>query len=192
MKLIVGLGNPGQKYKNNRHNVGFIVVEMYAISHGLSWRYSHEYVGYFSKSREFSLLKPSTYMNKSGESVKVVYDYFKLELKDIIVVHDDLDLAFGKVRLSFNSSSAGHNGVSSIIESLSSPEFTRLRVGIGHPTLASKGGASNEKVKDPIDYVLADFSKEESGRITPIVQKCIEAIDSYLADGVEATMNRFN
>src|SRR3989344_2363838 len=144
MKLIVGRGNPGAKYKNTRHNLGFMVVDNFAKGEGVSWRYNQDLLCYYFKSSDFILIKSSTYMNKSGESVRLVSNFYKIEPKDILAIHDDLDLEFGKIRLSLESTSAGHKGVESLIESLGNYEFRRLRVGIGR---------SSEGV-DPEKYVL--------------------------------------
>ena len=182
MKLIVGLGNPGIKYKNTRHNLGYMVVDYFAKSSGLSWTYNPDWICYFAKTEEFVIVKPSTFMNKSGEAAREVLNFFKIEHKDVLAVHDDLDLDFGKIRISHDSQSAGHRGVSSVIESLGSFEFSRLRVGIGHP---------QGKI-DPEKYVLENFTDEEQKKLPGIIKICEEAISAYLASGVEATMNQFN
>lgn len=181
MKLIVGLGNPGAKFKNTRHNIGFMVVEAFAKESGLSWRYSADFMGFFIKSQEFVLLKPSTFMNKSGESVKNVLHFFKIDKKDILAIHDDLDLEFGKIRISFDSSSAGHKGVESLIESLGGFDFARLRIGINKPAGV-----------DPEKYVLEEFMPEEQIKLPDLITRAGEGIRSYLESGIEATMNRFN
>src|SRR3990167_10749440 len=178
MKLIVGLGNPGSKYRNNRHNVGFMIVDIFAIEMGLSWRYSKDWICHFSKTTDYVLVKPSTYMNASGESVAAVSEYFGVVSRDILVVHDDLDLEFGKIRLSFDGSSAGHRGVESVIKSLATPDFNRIRIGIGRPLKGRKGE----------DYVLSDFTKVERAKLKKVILSAIEAINSYLSDGIDATM----
>ncbi|OGD84877.1 aminoacyl-tRNA hydrolase [Candidatus Curtissbacteria bacterium RBG_13_40_7] len=181
MKLIVGLGNPGAKFKNTRHNLGFMVIDNFARAQGFAWRYNQDWMGYFSKSDDFVIAKPSTYMNKSGESIISITNFYKVDKKDILVIHDDLDLAFGKIRLSFDSASAGHRGVESVIDSLGSFDFGRLRIGIGRsPNI------------DPEKFVLEEFSSDEQGKLEEIVKTSIEAIKSYLNDGIEATMNSFN
>lgn len=181
MKLIVGLGNPGAQYKNTRHNIGFMAVDEFAIINGLSWRYSQDWMCHFIKTDQYILAKPSTYMNRSGSSIKQVASFFKIRSKDILVIHDDLDLEFGKIRLSFDSTSAGHKGIESIIERLGSTEFARLRIGIGKPE-----GIDGEK------YVLEDFTEEEQKKLEEVIGRGIEAVDSYLESGISATMNRFN
>lgn len=182
MRLIVGLGNPGAKYKNTRHNLGYLVIDQLAKSEGLSWRYSQDFICYFTVGNDFLLVKPTTYMNKSGQSVKAVANFYKCNGRDILIVCDDLDLDFGKIRLSFAATSAGHHGIESVIEALGTNEFARLRVGIGKPP----PGADGEK------YVLEDFSPGELQKIDEIIKWSSGAIMSYLADGLEATMNKFN
>jgi len=201
MKLIVGLGNPGAKYKNTRHNLGFMIVDSFAKNHKLSWRYSSDFMCYFIKAKleqnidespgDFVLVKPSTYMNKSGESVLAVAKFYKVSGKDILVIHDDLDLEFGKIRLSFERSSAGHKGVESVIEGLGGYEFARFRVGIDSPRLRL-GEAGHPENIDPEKYVLEEFSEEEQGELKEVIAKCEQALESYIDLGLETTMNRFN
>ncbi len=181
MKLIVGLGNPGAKFKNTRHNIGFMVVDRFAVGRGLSWRFSRDWICFFIKKEDCVVIKPSTFMNKSGHSVAAVANFFKIGNKDILVVQDDLDLLFSKIRISFDSTSAGHKGVESIIERLGSFEFGRLRIGIGKPA-----GVDGEK------YVLENFSEDEQKQLEGVCARAVEAIDSYLESGISATMNRFN
>ncbi|MBI2012472.1 aminoacyl-tRNA hydrolase [Candidatus Curtissbacteria bacterium] len=190
MKLIVGFGNPGEKYKNSRHNIGFIVVDAYAREKNLGWRYSQDLMSYYIRSDDFMLVKPTTYMNKSGEAVRQVSEFYKVETADIVVIHDDLDLDFGKIRLSFDSTSAGHRGVDSLIESLGGFEFGRLRVGIGRPKEGS--GSAQEKAAIVEKYVLSEFSDSQKSQLPSVLKRCMEATESYLDEGIEATMNRFN
>ena len=182
MKLVIGLGNPGEKYRNTRHNLGYMVIDSFAKSSGLSWRYNPDWICYFAKTEEFVIVKPSTFMNKSGEAAREVLNFFKIEPKDVLAVHDDLDLDFAKIRISHDSQSAGHRGVSSVIEGLGTFEFSRLRVGIGRP---------QGKI-DPEKYVLEDFPKGEQEQLPAVIKICEAAISAYLASGVEATMNQFN
>ena len=181
MKLVVGLGNPGKKYRNTRHNLGFMVVDALVKSEGISWRVSRDWICYFAKTSGFVIIKPSTFVNKSGEAVRSVAEFFQIAPDDILVVHDDLDLPFGKVRISFDSIAAGHHGIESVIESLGGPEFGRLRIGIGSPE-----NVDGEK------FVLEDFSVQEKKGLGKLVERCSEAIKSYLDEGIDATMNRFN
>ena len=181
MKLIVGLGNPGSQYKNTRHNLGFAVVDNFAIDQGLSWRYNRDWMCFYIKRENFVVIKPSTYMNKSGEAAKAVAKFFKIAAKDILIIHDELDLQFGKVRISFDSTSAGHKGVASVIESLGGFNFARLRIGLGKPE-----GIDSEK------YVLENFTEEEQKNLTDVVKTCGNAVVSFLESGIDAAMNKFN
>ncbi|HSX18805.1 MAG TPA: aminoacyl-tRNA hydrolase [Candidatus Saccharimonadales bacterium] len=192
VKLIVGLGNPGIKYAKNRHNVGFMVVEAFASVFGVEWRYSQDWVCHFAKSEEYILVKPSTYMNESGEAVRAVANYFSVKSGDVLIVHDEVDLEFGKIRLTFNGSSAGHHGVESVNKSLGTQDFARLRIGVGRPS-AGEAGLRNDKPPIGVDrYVLADFTEDEQAKLADIIAKCGDAIKSYLAEGIVATMNKFN
>ena len=198
MKLIVGLGNPGDKFKSTRHNLGFMVVDALVASEGLSWRYSQDLMGYFIKTSEYVLAKPSIYMNRSGETVRHMSNFYKIEPKDILAVHDDLDLDFGKIRLSFDSTSAGHKGVESLIEGLGGFDFARLRIGIGHPSRNAPAddkslvGKSDGEPSSAEKYVLEDFNEGEQSELSLVIEKAISAVESYIDIGIEATMNKFN
>lgn len=183
MRLVAGLGNPGNKYLKSRHNLGFLVVDSFIAGAGLSWQYSQDWICYFAKNADAVFVKPLTFMNKSGVSVSAVSNFYNIDAKDILVVYDELDLPFGKVRLAFNGMSAGHKGIDSVIESLGSVDFGRLRVGIGRP--------ENPKM-DASDYVLGEFDDSQKKGLKKLIDESCSAITSYLADGIEATMNKFN
>ncbi len=187
MKLIAGLGNPGVKYQKNRHNLGFMVVDEYIKGLGLSWRYSPDWICFYAKNASSVFVKPSTFMNKSGVAVSAVSNFYNIKSDDVMIAYDDVDLPFGKVRLAFNGLSAGHLGIESVISGLGSVDFGRLRVGIGRPEHLENG-----KSKQIADFVLEDFNAKEEKELTVILAKCKEALDSYLSDGIEATMNKFN
>lgn len=206
MKLIVGLGNPGNKYRKNRHNLGFMVVDLFVKNLGLSWRYSPDWIAFYAKDNNV-YLKPSTFMNKSGVSVAALANFYNIDSKDVLIIYDDVDLPPGKLRLAFNGLSAGHHGIDSVIECLGGVEFARLRIGIGSPrrVLGEAGRPSSEATdgkqsekngkgytKEVSDYVLEDFNKEEEKRLPELIKNCEEAINSYISDGIEATMNKFN
>ena len=188
MKLIAGLGNPDKKYTKTRHNLGYMVLDFFAKENGLSWKYSPDWMCYFIKTRRFVLMKPTTYMNKSGESVLTVSNFYQIDSEDVLIIYDDVDLPYGKIRLAINGVSAGHHGIDSIIESLSTIDFGRLRAGIGRP----KAKDVKEKKQEVADYVLDVFDKEEAKKLPEVLLRCEDAINSYLDDGLEATMNRFN
>lgn len=164
MKLIVGLGNPGNQYNKNRHNLGYMLVDKLAESWNAGWkledRFKSEMVKHRMPSGDFVFLcKPTTFMNNSGEAVSMLRNYFKIDLEDIFVVHDDLDLLFLQQKKQKGSSSAGHNGVQSIIDHLGSQDFWRLRIGIGRPANPNINSA---------DWVLQDFNPEELEKIEEI------------------------
>jgi len=188
MKLIVGLGNPDKKYARTRHNLGFMVLDFFARENGLSWKYSPDWMCYFIKTRRFVLMKPTTYMNKSGESVLSVSNFYRIDSEDVLIVYDDVDLPNGKLRLAVDGVSAGHHGLDSIIESLSTVDFGRLRVGIDRPGSKSE----KENKQEVADYVLEVFSKDEAKKLSEVLLRCEDALNSYLDDGLEATMNKFN
>ncbi len=189
LKMIVGLGNPGPNYVNNRHNIGFQCVDLFARRHGIDVNKMQMRAftgqGMVSKGEQrqkIVLVKPITYMNLSGEAVGQVARFFQIEPLDILVVHDDLDLASGKLRLRPNGSSGGQNGIKSIIQHIGTPDFSRLRVGIGRPPGRM----------DAADYVLQNFSNEEESVFGPLRQTVADAIETWVFEGMTTAMNRFN
>jgi PTH1 family peptidyl-tRNA hydrolase len=189
MKLIVGLGNPGRAYANNRHNIGFACLNHFARSHAVKFdrKQGQARIGTGKVAgNEVVLAKPQTHMNLSGESVSRLVQRFNVSLDDLIVIHDDLDLPLAKIRLSHGSSSGGHKGINSIISHLGSQNFIRLRVGIGRP---EKAEASEDEI---IAYVLSDFTSEQKRAIAQAIPKVIEAILCLLTEGLTAAMNKYN
>lgn len=191
MHLVVGLGNPGKKYAKNRHNVGFMVVERLAQSHGLpdfkekfSAVWTRGEIAVAGKRHPVALLEPQTYMNLSGDSVQPAAAFLKVEPKNIIVVHDELDIPWRDVRLKSGGGHAGHNGLRSIIQRLGTPDFVRVRVGVGRPPPGWKG--------DVADFVLQDFDAMERAELPDVVDRSAAAIERILADGTAAAMNALN
>jgi peptidyl-tRNA hydrolase, PTH1 family len=184
MLLVVGLGNPGDKYRGTRHNIGFMVAERLKERLGCDQAQA-KFSGLISdcrhEGRKVSILRPQTYMNKSGKSVSQAVNWFKLELDQVIVVYDDLDLPFGEVRLRRKGSPAGHNGLSSIIQQLGSQDVQRLRVGIGRP---SHG--------DTVSYVLNRFGKEEEADLPAVVDHAADAVMAWIEEDLDSAMGRFN
>lgn len=182
--LIAGLGNPGKKYEKTRHNVGFEVLDILAERE--VWKISRRAQALFCKKeiagKNIELLKPQTFMNRSGLSVVYAMRKHSLESSDLIVIHDDLDLPCGVIRISKNSQSAGHKGVESIISALKTKDFTRVRLGIkpGHPV------ANAEK------FVLSSFAKEECGIIEKTQKRTAEAVECIIEKGVEKAMEKYN
>lgn len=187
MKLIVGLGNPGQAYATHRHNIGFRCVEQFAAKHGLTWkeRAARSLLASGAVAGvPVVLAKPQTFMNNSGEAVAPLVKRFSISLPDLLVVYDDMDLPFGTIRIRERGSAGGHKGLGSIIERLRSEEVPRLRVGIGRPAWADP-----EQV---IEYVLSPFDATERAELPPVLDLAVEAIDSIVTEGITTAMNRYN
>ncbi len=188
MYLVVGLGNPGKKYEKNRHNVGFMVVEHLARTHGIA-DFKEKFSGVWTKGdvsvgsarHSVALLKPATYMNLSGDSVQPAAAFLKVEPKHIIVVHDELDLPWRDVRLKVGGGHAGHNGLRSMIERLGSPDFVRVRVGIGRPPAGFRG--------DVADFVLQNFDAMESAELPEVVDRACATLETVLVKGPQGAMN---
>ncbi len=189
IKLIVGLGNPGRSYANNRHNIGFICLRYFARTQGIKFNQKKGLArigtGTVAGNRVV-LARPQTFMNNSGQSVNRLVRKFSVNPKDLLVIHDDLDLPLAKIRLSSGSGSGGHKGINSIIQELGTREFTRLRVGIGRPA------NPNPTEDDIIAYVLSNFSSEEKKAINQIIPRIAEAILCLLTEGLTPAMNKFN
>lgn len=183
--LIVGLGNPGEKYEKTRHNMGFFVVDELArrcaISFGRTERRAKVADGMLAGKR-ILLVKPQTYMNASGEAVRSLVDFYKIELSQMIVASDDLDLSLGTLRLRKGGGHGGQNGVRNIIQHLGTQDFARVRLGIGRPP-----GKMN-----PADYVLRPFAGDDAILAAQVVDRAANAIESWLRDGLELAMTRFN
>jgi PTH1 family peptidyl-tRNA hydrolase len=193
MKLIVGLGNPGFLYARNRHNVGFMCVghlaKMQNIQFDKKQGQARTGIGIIA-GKKAVVARPQTFMNASGESVSALTRKLNVGPADIIVIHDDLDLPFGKIRLRLGGGSGGHKGIDSIIARLGSRDFYRVRVGIGHPDTDDSPDSVKEKAV--IDYVLSDFSPEEKKIIEGILPDVSNAIVCLLSEGLAAAMNKYN
>lgn len=181
MKLVFGLGNPGNEYKNTRHNIGFIVLDDYIGNAKWSKKFNGLYIEKNINGEKYIFVKPLSYMNLSGGVVSSFVKYYKASYKDIIVIHDDLDLPVGKIRIKVDSSSGGHNGIKDIISSLNTQEFVRIKVGI-----------SNNRSMDTKDYVLGNFSKSDMSAIKDIEKEIFEIIEEFEYDHVEELMNKYN
>jgi PTH1 family peptidyl-tRNA hydrolase len=191
MRLIVGLGNPGRGYANNRHNVGFTCLNHFAKTHGIRFdkKQGRARTGTGEVSGDKVILaKPQTYMNQSGQSVSLLVRKFNISLDNLIVIHDDLDLPLGKIRLRSNGSSGGHKGIDSIVSELGSQEFIRIRVGIGRPITDS----AEISEADVIDYVLGDFTPDQASTIEEVIPRVSEALLCLLTEGLTAAMNKYN
>lgn len=191
MRLIVGLGNPGQSYAHNRHNVGFTCLNHFAKTHGIRFdsKQGRARTGIGEVAGDKVVLaKPQTYMNHSGQSISLLVRKFDISLDNLLVIHDDLDLPLGKIRLRYNGSSGGHKGVDSIVSELGSQEFIRIRVGIGRPTTDS----TEISEADITAYVLGDFTPDQTRTITEVIPKVSEALLCLLTEGLTTAMNKYN
>ncbi len=182
MRLIVGLGNPGRSYTWSKHNIGFLVLDQYAKTHKWTFVKETKFQGEYYKTDTCVFLKPKTFMNLSGISVQAVAHFFKIEAQDILVISDDLDLPLFKLRLREKGSAGGHNGLKSIIQSLSSNTFNRLRIGI-----------DRKEEMESKDYVLSPFSKQEKKQLEDLYAQTNLILDLF-ASGVsfDTIMNQFN
>jgi PTH1 family peptidyl-tRNA hydrolase len=193
MKLIVGLGNPGRGYANNRHNVGFTCLNYFGRTQGIQFdkKQGKARIGIGEiAGNEVVIAKPQTYMNLSGQSVSLLVRKFSINLNNILVIHDDLDLPLGKIRIRHGSGSGGHKGINSIITELGSQDFLRLRVGIGRPV---KNEDFIEFSEDEIiNHVLSDFTTDENQIIIKVIPEVSEAILCLLTEGLTAAMNKYN
>ncbi|MFC1465169.1 MAG: aminoacyl-tRNA hydrolase [Candidatus Brachytrichaceae bacterium NZ_4S206] len=184
-RIIVGLGNPGKQYANNRHNIGFMVVDRLAERHGLKFaRMMHKGLVALGEieGHKVALVKPQTFMNLSGESVVPIVKFYKSEPSDLLVVYDELDLPAGQLRMRPKGGSGGHNGMKSIIARLGSEDFPRLRIGVGRPPGR----------RDPKDFLLDDFTRDELAALEPAFDRAVEGIVRWLTDGIDNAMNLVN
>lgn len=194
MKLVVGLGNPGEEYKNTRHNTGWIMLD-FMLGKKVEWKPANGTKLLFFKDaiggKPTEYIKPTTFMNNSGVAVAHVKDKHKVSLKDIIVIYDDVDLPLGKIKISFNRSSGGHNGLESVIKKLKSQEFLRIRVGISPAT--PKGVVKKPKgEKAVLNFLLGEFKKSELETLKKLSKKVTEAVEIIFTEGSGKAMSLFN
>jgi PTH1 family peptidyl-tRNA hydrolase len=183
MKLVVGLGNPGRKYAGTRHNVGFAIADALATRHRLEWEGAPA-EAVMAKWRAASVLivKPLTFMNLSGYAIGDLLRYYKIDVADLLVIVDEVQLELGRLRARPNGSAGGHNGLKSIIEQLGTEEFSRLRFGVGR----------GDNRRDLADHVLATFDADEQPIVEEAVARAADAVETFITDGVDVMMNRFN
>jgi len=185
MKALIGLGNPGKQYRFTRHNAGFLVVERLAEGSGAGWR-SARFNGVVAQWHEGNEVvvagMPHTYMNLSGDFVAGLMHYYKIETADLLVIHDEMDLPLGRLRVARGGSGAGHRGIESVLQSLGTPAFARLRIGVGKP----------EVREATVGHVLSTFGGDESALFARMVALAAEASTCFVRDGLQEAMNRFN
>ena len=184
MYLVVGLGNPGKEYEGTRHNIGFEAIDYLSDKYNIELN-REKFKGVFGEGfiqgKKVILLKPTTYMNLSGEAVRAVMDYYKIAIEDILIVYDDLSLELGRIRFRANGSDGGHNGIKSVIQHLGTKDVARLKIGIGpQPNIPSEV------------FVLQNFSKEELDNLKGALTKAKEGIGYYFKEGMAAAQNKYN
>jgi PTH1 family peptidyl-tRNA hydrolase len=196
MKLIVGLGNPGGQYEDTRHNIGFMVIDKLAREIGrdtLKWEENTKHQAMIAKVGDVILVKPITFMNNSGMAVSKLASFYKIDPSDVWVIHDDLDLPLGKIRIRQNGGTGGHNGVDSILKHLGTDGFLRVRLGIGRGREdAKKNINQNLSHSAVIDFVLSRFTQSEAGSLNKLIKYGVEAVRLMLDEGIDRAMNRFN
>ena len=183
MFLIVGLGNPGREYENTRHNIGFKVIDNIAKEYNIGinrQKFKGIYGEGFIGSEKVILLKPTTYMNLSGESIREVVDFYKLSNEEVLVIYDDISLEVGILRIRDKGSAGGHNGIKSIIAHLGTDVFPRIKVGVGQPNV------------DLVKYVLGNFTSEEMEVLSESIEASTQAAEQIVKDDTKAAMNKFN
>lgn len=197
MKLVVGLGNPGEKYQNTRHNLGFMLVDKLAKEiDAPAWTYSKNLQGFYTKvdvnGEQIELMKPATFMNQSGKSIAYAQDKHPEELKpeDIIIIHDDLDLVLGKIKVRMGGSGAGHHGVESVIKELGTDQFIRVRLGIGNER--SHSGEHKRNSFSAEKFVLEEFLPKEKSEVKQMIKQGMKALEIIFDSGVEEAQNQFN
>lgn len=183
MKLIVGLGNPGLNYKNTRHNIGFNIVEKVALDCNLKFKRDSIVKSFLAKDikKDLLIVKPLTFMNLSGIVVKKIIKNYNVSLEDLLVVYDDVDLNFARLKFTYAASSGGHKGLQSIIDSVESLDFSRLRFGIGH-----------DDACDTSDYVLSKFNKDQKKILGIAIEKAAQASLLWFEAGIKKTMDKYN
>jgi PTH1 family peptidyl-tRNA hydrolase len=182
--LVVGLGNPGREYATTRHNVGFMVADELAQRHGGSWRskFSGEVADVRIDGARLALLKPQTYMNESGRAVASAAKFYKVDPEDLLAVHDEVDLDLGRMQARLGGGLAGHNGLRSLASALKTPEFLRLRIGVGRPERGDRRPVS--------DWVLSPFEPEVD--VGALVGRAADAVETLVREGLEEAQQRFN
>jgi PTH1 family peptidyl-tRNA hydrolase len=185
MKLVVGLGNPGRRYEGTRHNIGFDVVDLLSRRHGAEWETAPRGVEAMAarwRTTDVVLAKPLTYMNLSGPAVVGLLQFYKIDTADLLIVVDDVNLELGRLRARPGGSAGGHNGLKSVIGSLGSEQFARLRIGVGR----------GDGRRDLADHVTAKFERDERSTVAETVDRSADAVQTFVAEGIAAVMNKYN
>ena len=188
---LIGLGNPGKKYSNNRHNIGFLILENFSKKHNSKFSLKDKVKSFFSEFKindiTYRLFLPNTFMNNSGEAVRAIVDWYKINLDQIFIIVDDKDLPLGKIRFRKKGSSGGHNGLKNIIEKLQTQDFNRVRIGIGSPTSINETNNFNT-----ISHVLGNISSEEKSILDKVYERVIKSFEQFNTQKEDLIMNELN
>lgn len=197
MQLIVGLGNPGEKYASTRHNIGFMVIDKVVkdlVSVNKQWQEQKDFKALVFKKEDLVFVKPLMFMNASGVAVKKLVDFYKIDISDIWVIHDDIDLPLGKIRIRRGGGSAGHHGVESIIREMGGKDgFVRFRLGVGRGKHEEKKTMNQNILRHEVEkYVVSAFHDNEAGEVRKLIKHTAEAIEIALKKGIDDAMNQYN
>ena len=183
--LVIGLGNPGREYKNTRHNIGFLLMDLLAEHLGVSFtrtQFKSLVTNGWLDNKKIILAKPQTFMNRSGQAVRSLMKFYKIESHQLLVAYDDVDLPFDTIRMKPSGGSGGHKGMQSIIEQLGTQDYPRLRLGVGRPP----------GYKQAADYVLKPFSKDEADFLQNFIERAADAVKAFVVDGIDPAMTHYN
>ena len=190
-KFIIGLGNPGKEYANSRHNIGFLLIEKLSNKYDSQFQIKNKIKSLYSELKinnyTYRLFMPNTFMNQSGDAVRAIVDWYKIDLEQLFIIVDDMDLPIGKIRFRKKGSSGGHNGLKSIINKLQTEDFKRIRIGIGSPPLLKKAKSLNT-----ISHVLGNISVEENIILDKVYKKLIESIEQLNIKNEDCIMSELN
>jgi len=196
LKVIVGLGNPGPQYAETRHNIGFLLVDLLAEEYKLQFR--AKFQGLWTEGKvegeRLLLLKPQTFMNLSGRSVREITNFYKILGEDLLIVHDDMDLSLGKIRLRDQGSAGGHNGIKSILAELGTEKFWRLKLGVGRPrgSILDNRGSNHEQQTTIIDHVLSPFAEDEIKPLDEVLGRAEKATNLWIKGETDRAMNLYH
>ena len=190
-KFIIGLGNPEKKYENTRHNIGFLLIEEILSKHNVKITLKSKLKSFYSEfnfdGTKYKLFMPNTYMNNSGEAIKAIIDWYDIEIEQLLIIVDDIDIPLGKIRFRKRGGSGGHNGLKSIINSINSENFKRIRVGIGSPPVIKE-----ERKLNTVSHVLGKISKNEKDILKKVFKKVIESIEKLNIDNEDSIICELN
>lgn len=197
MNLVVGLGNPGEKYASTRHNIGFMVIDRVLkdlVSADTTWELKKDINAFVFKRGDLIFAKPQTFMNASGIAIRKLVELYQIPVENIWVIHDDIDLPIGKIRVRSGGGTAGHHGIESLIRELGQDTFVRFRLGVGRGQLEQKHASSNRNLRrhSVEKYVVSAFTTHEEGQVRKLIKHAAKAVETALHKGIDKAMNEYN